>query len=113
MRSTDARWHLAVEALARMPELTGRLLEVHQVDDKGYCRGCTVPGGTLFTRWPCGLHRLATAAAAGGAPAAPPPIGDLEPGHDAATDAATPPALGGRRRSAFGPGRLRPPPGAG
>ena len=47
-----------------MPELAHRLVEVHQADDKGYCRGCTVPGGTLFVRWPCGLHRLATAATA-------------------------------------------------
>jgi len=50
MRSTDARWHLAVEALARMPQLAHRLVEVHQADDNGYCRGCTVPGGTLFVR---------------------------------------------------------------
>src|SRR5690349_14114892 len=72
MRSTDARWHLAVEALARMPELAHRLVEVHQADARGYCRGCMAPGGTLFVRWPCGLHRLATAASAGDAPAAPP-----------------------------------------
>ena len=61
MRSSDARWHLAVEALARMPELAHRLVEVHQADEKGYCRGCMAPGGTLFVRWPCGLHRLASA----------------------------------------------------
>lgn len=96
MRSTDARWHLAVEALSRMPELASRLVEVHQPDDKGYCRGCTVPGGTLFVRWPCGLHRLATAASAGGAPT--PPSADV-PAQ------APRPAVGGGRRSAFGPGR--------
>ncbi len=64
MRSTDARWYLAVEALARMPELALRLVEVHHADEKGYCRGCMAPGGTLFVRWPCGLHGLATAATA-------------------------------------------------
>ena len=38
-----------------MPELAHRLVEVHHADEKGYCRGCTTPGGTLFVRWPCGL----------------------------------------------------------
>lgn len=71
MRSTDARWHLAVEALARMPELAHRLVEVHHADDKGYCRGCTAPGGTLFVRWPCGPQRLAAAATTPGPQQAP------------------------------------------
>jgi len=106
MRSTDARWHLAVEALARMPELAHRLVEVHQADARGYCRGCMAPGGTLFVRWPCGLHRLATAASAAGAPsaassaepsAASAPEHGPDPGHQ--------PAYGAGRRSAFGPGR--------
>ena len=44
--------------------LFGPLVEVHHADEKGYCRGCMAPGGTLFVRWPCGLHRLATAATA-------------------------------------------------
>ncbi|MBV9920018.1 MAG: hypothetical protein JOY78_04060 [Pseudonocardia sp.] len=88
MRSTDARWHLAVEALARMPELAHRLVEVHHADEKGYCRGCTVPGGTLFVRWPCGLYRLATAATA----PAPSPRRRFGPGLRAAhrEDAAGP-----------------------
>jgi len=98
MRSTDARWHLAVEALARMPELAHRLVEVHQADAKGYCRGCMAPGGTLFVRWPCGLYRLATAASAAGAPAAPPADGPAqEPERE--------PSIGGGHRSALGPGR--------
>src|SRR5213080_5512295 len=80
MRTTDARWHLAVEALARMPELALRLVEVHHADDRGYCRGCMAPGGTLFVRWPCGLHRLATAATT---PAAS-PRRHLGPGRSAA-----------------------------
>jgi len=100
MRSTDARWHLAVEALARMPELAHRLVEVHQADARGYCRGCMAPGGTLFVRWPCGLHRLATAASAAGAPAALPADGPAQ-----APEPEPEPSLGGGRRSAFGPGR--------
>ncbi len=71
---------MAVEALARMPELAHRLVEVHYADDKGYCHGCMAPGGTLFVRWPCGLNRLATAATA--APAKPPRR--LGPGHGTA-----------------------------
>jgi hypothetical protein len=121
MRSTDARWHLAVEALARMPELAHRLVEVHQADDRGTCRGCTVPGGTLFVRWPCGLYRLASASSASGAPA--------DAAASAPAAAATPPAptapprpedepaqgyaFGAGRKSAFGPGRRRPDPATG
>ena len=100
MRSTDARWHLAVDALAQMPELAHRLVEVHQADEKGYCRGCMAPGGTLFVRWPCGLHRLASTASAAGSGAAP-----ATPSADVPAQAPDPePALGGRP-SAFGPGR--------
>jgi len=54
-----------------MPELANRLVEVHHADEKGYCRGCTAPGGTLFVRWPCGLQRLAAAATAPGSPPVP------------------------------------------
>jgi hypothetical protein len=78
-----------------MPELAHRLVEVHHPDDKGYCRGCMAPGGTLFVRWPCGLHRLATAATAPpasprrrlgpGGRAAPHPS-DEAPGSGAAGD---------------------------
>ncbi len=101
MRSNDARWYLAVEALARMPELAHRLVEVHQADEKGYCRGCMAPGGTLFVRWPCGLHRLASASTAPGRVAAAEPAPEPEPGCDAGHQ----PAFGGGRRSAFGPHR--------
>src|SRR4051794_41917861 len=105
MRPTDARWHLAVEELARMPELALRLVEAHYADEKGYCRGCTAPGGTLFVRWPCGLYRLATAATA---PATERPAGAAaepaaEPGN--AVDASHEAALGPGRRAAFRPGR--------
>jgi hypothetical protein len=112
MRSTDARWHLAVEALARMPELALRLVEVHHADDKGYCRGCTTPGGTLFVRWPCGLYRLATAATAPDSGPAAEPGPALDPGHEAPGRKA---AFGPGRRVGFGPGRRRasdPPPAA-
>jgi hypothetical protein len=108
---------LAVDALARMPELAHRLVEVHQADERGYCRGCMAPGGTLFVRWPCGLHRLATAASAPAGSAAsssaaattspaptatPEPRPDLEPAHRY--------AFGAGRKSAFGPGRRPPDP---
>jgi hypothetical protein len=64
MGSNDARWHEAVDELARMPDLARRLIEAHLPDDHGLCRGCTTPGvGTPLVRWPCGLHRLASAAA--------------------------------------------------
>jgi hypothetical protein len=101
MRSTDARWHLAVDALAQMPELAHRLVEVHQADEKGYCRGCMAPGGTLFVRWPCGLHRLASASTDPGRVAAAEPAPEPEPGCDVGHQ----PAFGGGRRSAFGPHR--------
>jgi hypothetical protein len=108
MRSSDARWHLAVDALARMPELAHRLVEVHQADERGYCRGCMAPGGTLFVRWPCGLHRLASASTAPGRVVPAEPAPELEPGSDAEHQ----PAFGGGRRSAFGPHRRRPRPDA-
>jgi hypothetical protein len=93
---------LAVEALARMPELAHRLVEVHQADAKGYCRGCMAPGGTLFVRWPCGLYRLATAA---GEPdtAAPPAPSVATESREREPDRRY--AFGSGRRSAFGPGR--------
>ena len=113
MRSTDARWHLAVEALARMPELAHRLVEVHQADEKGYCRGCMAPGGQLFVRWPCGLHRLASAASAPSAASSAEPSAAAAPAHG--PDPGHQPAFGAGRRSAFGPHRHRasnPPPEA-
>jgi hypothetical protein len=88
-----------------MPELALRLVEAHYADEKGYCRGCMAPGGTLFVRWPCGLYRLATAATA---PAAGPPAGAAaEPAAEAgnAVDPSHEAALGPRGRAAFGPGR--------
>jgi hypothetical protein len=105
---------LAVDALARMPELAHRLVEVHQADEKGYCRGCTVPGGTLFVRWPCGLHRLATAASAPPASAAsattpPAPTATPRPRPEPAPGY----AFGAGRKSAFGPGRRPSDPTAG
>jgi hypothetical protein len=109
MRSTDARWHLAVEALARMPELALRLVEVHYADDKGYCRGCMAPGGTLFVRWPCGLHRLATAATAPTRAPAAEPEPAPDPSHEAALGPGRRAAFGPGRRAGFGPGRRRAP----
>jgi hypothetical protein len=92
-----------------MPELALRLVEVHHADDRGYCRGCMAPGGTLFVRWPCGLHRLATAATA---PATAPTAG-REPAPDPGREAALGPSrrvgFGPGRRTGFGPGRRRAP----
>jgi hypothetical protein len=107
MRSNDARWYLAVEALARMPELAHRLVEVHQADAKGYCRGCMAPGGTLFVRWPCGLHRLASAAIAPAPASSAEPSAASVPAHE--PDPGHQPAFGAGRRSAFGPHRRRAP----
>jgi hypothetical protein len=100
-----------------MPELALRLVEVHYADEKGYCRGCTAPGGTLFVRWPCGLYRLATAATA---PATGPPAGAaaepaaepgnaVDPSHEAALGPGRRAAFGPGRRTGFGPGRRRAP----
>jgi hypothetical protein len=92
-----------------MPELALRLVEVHYADEKGYCRGCMAPGGTLFVRWPCGLHRLATAATAHATgPAAGPaaePGPAREPDHEATLGPGRRAAFGPGRRAAFGPGR--------
>lgn len=63
MGRTDARWHLAVDELAKMPKLAQRLIDVHRPNERGRCLGCTTPGvGTADKRWPCGLYRLARAA---------------------------------------------------
>jgi hypothetical protein len=63
MGSSDARWQLAVDELAGMPDLAERLAEAHHPDAHGHCVGCTRPGvGTAHVRWPCGLYRLATEA---------------------------------------------------
>ncbi len=63
MGSSDARWELAIDELAQMPDLAERLAEAHRPDAHGQCVGCTRPGvGTAHVRWPCGLYRLATEA---------------------------------------------------
>jgi hypothetical protein len=72
MGSPDARWQLAVDELAGMPDLAERLAEAHHSDDHGHCVGCTRPGvGTAHVRWPCGLYRLATEAIERPTPASP------------------------------------------
>ena len=64
MGSADARWEMAVDELARMPDLAERLAHAHRPDEHGRCLACTKPGvGTAYVRWPCGLYRLATEAA--------------------------------------------------
>ncbi len=63
MGPNDARWHMAADELARMPDVVQRLVEAHQPDEHGLCRGCTTPGvGTPLVRWPCGLHGVAAEA---------------------------------------------------
>ena len=92
-----------------MPELALRLVEVHYADERGYCRGCMAPGGTLFVRWPCGLHRLATAATAPTRAPAAEPEPAPDPSHEAALGPGRRAAFGPGRRAGFGPGRRRAP----
>jgi hypothetical protein len=61
MGSADARWEMAVDELARMPDVAERLARAHLPNEHGQCVACTKPGvGTAHVRWPCGLYRLAT-----------------------------------------------------
>lgn len=54
---------VAAEFIAAQPNGPARLLELHQPDRSGRCRGCTQPGyGTPRDRWPCIAVLLARAA---------------------------------------------------
>jgi hypothetical protein len=63
----------------------------------------------LFVRWPCGLHRLATAATAPAAGKAAGSEPAPDPGHEAALGPGRKAAFGPGRRVGFGPGRRRAP----
>lgn len=49
------------EVMADMPEVWRRLLVAHVADRKGRCTACRNSSGS-GERWPCSLHRIATAA---------------------------------------------------
>ena len=61
----EQRWASAVWHIAHLPGVAERLLDEHQANAQGRCRGCRVPGyGTAGALWPCSLHVLASQARA-------------------------------------------------
>lgn len=64
-----ARFLGAVDQIARMPDVAGRLRAAHTADRDGRCRGCP-SAHSAAPRWPCRLRvlaDLAELAAPGGA----------------------------------------------
>ncbi len=63
--SPDELWAGLVAEVATMPDVVANLLDEHRSDAQGFCSGTgcgTASYGRPATRWPCSLHKLASAA---------------------------------------------------
>lgn len=55
----DRSWIELVATIAQNPDLVGRLVTEHRVDDDGRCTVCRVAGTSLHAAWPCKISELA------------------------------------------------------
>ncbi|GJF06622.1 hypothetical protein PSD17_55690 [Pseudonocardia sp. D17] len=55
----DRNWIELVATIAQNPDLVGRLVTEHRVDNDGRCTVCRVAGTSLHAAWPCKISELA------------------------------------------------------